>query len=48
MSPESHDVLIATLQRDCKVLESFGIMDYSLLLGIYNIDKSLRVSKIYK
>ena len=30
------------MERDCKVLESFGIMDYSLLLGIHNIDQAIR------
>lgn len=27
-----------SVERDCNVLESFGIMDYSLLLGVHNID----------
>ena len=27
-----------TFDRDCKVLQSFGIMDYSLLVGIHNMD----------
>ncbi|EDW35741.1 GL17422 [Drosophila persimilis] len=27
-----------TIQRDCMVLESFQIMDYSLLVGIHNLD----------
>ena len=26
------------MNRDCRVLESFKIMDYSLLVGIHNID----------
>jgi len=30
--------LIKTMQRDCLVLESFKIMDYSLLVGIHNLD----------
>ncbi|CAG7786903.1 unnamed protein product [Allacma fusca] len=30
--------LIKTMQRDCRVLESFKIMDYSLLVGIHNLD----------
>ncbi|ODN02191.1 Phosphatidylinositol 4-phosphate 5-kinase type-1 alpha [Orchesella cincta] len=30
--------LIKTLQRDTRVLESFKIMDYSLLVGIHNLD----------
>ncbi|NXG06955.1 PI51B kinase, partial [Sakesphorus luctuosus] len=32
---ETHSALMKTLQRDCRVLESFKIMDYSLLLGIH-------------
>uniref|UniRef100_UPI00398E9C8F phosphatidylinositol-4-phosphate 5-kinase, type I, beta a isoform X1 n=2 Tax=Pristiophorus japonicus TaxID=55135 RepID=UPI00398E9C8F len=35
---ETYNALIKTLQRDCRVLESFKIMDYSLLLGIHNLD----------
>jgi len=30
--------LMKTLQRDCRVLESFKIMDYSLLVGVHNLD----------
>lgn len=37
---EKYEILIRTLDRDCKVLESFGIMDYSLLLGIHNMDQA--------
>ncbi|XP_011480343.1 phosphatidylinositol 4-phosphate 5-kinase type-1 beta isoform X1 [Oryzias latipes] len=37
--PETHNALMKTLQRDCRVLESFKIMDYSLLLGIHVLDK---------
>nr|XP_009940139.1 PREDICTED: phosphatidylinositol 4-phosphate 5-kinase type-1 gamma-like [Opisthocomus hoazin] len=33
---------VKTLQRDCLVLESFKIMDYSLLLGVHNIDQQER------
>ncbi|CAG5135329.1 unnamed protein product, partial [Candidula unifasciata] len=38
LEKETYDALIKTLQRDCRVLESFKIMDYSLLIGIYNLD----------
>ena len=31
--------LMNSIERDCRVLESFKIMDYSLLMGIYNIDQ---------
>ncbi|XP_065146314.1 phosphatidylinositol-4-phosphate 5-kinase, type I, beta a isoform X1 [Paramisgurnus dabryanus] len=39
---DTYNALIKTLQRDCRVLESFKIMDYSLLLGIHVLDKRLR------
>ncbi|XP_062600057.1 phosphatidylinositol 4-phosphate 5-kinase type-1 alpha-like isoform X3 [Saccostrea cucullata] len=38
LEKDKYDALIKTIQRDCRVLESFKIMDYSMLLGIYNID----------
>ncbi|KAF6126418.1 phosphatidylinositol-4-phosphate 5-kinase type 1 beta [Phyllostomus discolor] len=37
---ETYNALMKTLQRDCRVLESFKIMDYSLLLGIHILDHS--------
>ncbi|KAI2811451.1 hypothetical protein RDWZM_003750 [Blomia tropicalis] len=37
-----YDELIHTMQRDCRVLESFEIMDYSLLVGIHNYDRSIK------
>ncbi|KAM4808704.1 phosphatidylinositol 4-phosphate 5-kinase type-1 beta isoform 3-T3 [Rhinophrynus dorsalis] len=36
--PETYTALMKTLQRDCRVLESFKIMDYSLLLGVHVLD----------
>lgn len=36
MSNDTYDKLVNTLLRDCTVLESFKIMDYSLLMGIHN------------
>ncbi|KAF7661639.1 hypothetical protein LDENG_00257060 [Lucifuga dentata] len=36
---ETYNALMKTLQRDCRVLESFKIMDYSLLLGIHVVDR---------
>ncbi|KAM9841103.1 phosphatidylinositol-4-phosphate 5-kinase, type I, beta a [Aulostomus maculatus] len=36
---DTYNALIKTLQRDCQVLESFKIMDYSLLLGIHVLDQ---------
>eukprot|EP00063_Salmo_salar_P015539 XP_013990374.1 PREDICTED: phosphatidylinositol 4-phosphate 5-kinase type-1 beta-like isoform X2 [Salmo salar] len=38
---DTYSALMKTLQRDCRVLESFKIMDYSLLLGVHVLDKSL-------
>ncbi|XP_063674808.1 phosphatidylinositol 4-phosphate 5-kinase type-1 alpha-like isoform X2 [Bolinopsis microptera] len=37
LEPDLYDDLKRTLERDIRVLESFRIMDYSLLLGIHNI-----------
>ncbi len=42
LESETYNALISTLRRDCRVLESFLIMDYSLLLGIHNLDQSAR------
>lgn len=39
---DTYEALIKTLQRDCRVLESFKIMDYSLLVGVYNLDVAAR------
>ncbi|XP_022072777.1 phosphatidylinositol-4-phosphate 5-kinase, type I, beta a isoform X3 [Acanthochromis polyacanthus] len=36
---DTYNALMKTLQRDCRVLESFKIMDYSLLLGIHILDR---------
>ena len=42
LAPEKYDALVRTVDRDCKVLQSFGIMDYSLLVGIHNMDSAVR------
>lgn len=34
----TYDALVNTIKRDCLVLESFKIMDYSLLVGVHNLD----------
>ena len=39
ISPEKYELLTETIQRDCQVLESFAIMDYSLLVAFHNITK---------
>ncbi len=33
LQPDLYDNLMNAIQRDCRVLESFKIMDYSLLIG---------------
>uniref|UniRef100_A0A2K5ZUG8 PIPK domain-containing protein n=1 Tax=Mandrillus leucophaeus TaxID=9568 RepID=A0A2K5ZUG8_MANLE len=38
LDADMYNALCKTLQRDCLVLQSFKIMDYSLLLSIHNID----------
>jgi Phosphatidylinositol-4-phosphate 5-Kinase len=38
LEQETYNALISTLRRDCRVLESFRIMDYSLLVGVHNLD----------
>ena len=42
LEPETYNALITTMRRDCRVLESFRIMDYSLLIGIHNLDQAAR------
>jgi len=42
MEPETYKPLVDTMKKDCRVLESFKIMDYSLLVGIHNIDVAAR------
>ncbi|XP_025082171.1 phosphatidylinositol 4-phosphate 5-kinase type-1 alpha-like isoform X3 [Pomacea canaliculata] len=39
---DTYEALIKTLQRDCRVLESFKIMDFSLLVGVYNLDQAAK------
>ena len=42
LDPETYTALMSTIERDCRVLESFDIMDYSLLLGVHNLDQAKR------
>ena len=42
LAHEKFEALERTVDRDCKVLQSFGIMDYSLLVGIHNMDAARR------
>ncbi|VDN58148.1 unnamed protein product [Dracunculus medinensis] len=37
LEASAYDALMKTISRDCLVLESFKIMDYSLLVGIHNM-----------
>ncbi|KAF6767934.1 hypothetical protein AHF37_10154 [Paragonimus kellicotti] len=45
LEAETYDALIKTIEQDCLVLESLQIMDYSLLLGIHNLDQAKRDRK---
>ena len=42
LEAETYNALITTMRRDCRVLESFRIMDYSLLIGVHNLDQSAK------
>merc|ERR1719239_435625 len=39
---ETYTALMSTIERDCNLLESNNNMDYSLLLGVHNLDKAKR------
>ncbi|XP_047015111.1 phosphatidylinositol-4-phosphate 5-kinase, type I, alpha, a isoform X2 [Ictalurus punctatus] len=40
LETDHYNALCKTIQRDCLVLQSFKIMDYSLLVGIHNVDRA--------
>uniref|UniRef100_A0A8C6QC17 Phosphatidylinositol-4-phosphate 5-kinase, type 1 alpha n=1 Tax=Nannospalax galili TaxID=1026970 RepID=A0A8C6QC17_NANGA len=42
LDADMYSALCKTLQRDCLVLQSFKIMDYSLLMSIHNMDHAQR------
>ena len=44
LTPDMHSKLINTLNRDCMVLESFDIMDYSMLLAVHNVSEEFRLN----
>ena len=46
LAAEKYEILMKSVERDCKVLESFGIMDYSLLLGVHNVDQAHRDKEV--
>ncbi|XP_055849036.1 phosphatidylinositol 4-phosphate 5-kinase type-1 alpha [Episyrphus balteatus] len=45
LETDKYNALIKTIQRDCMVLESFQIMDYSLLVGVHNLDLAMKERK---
>ncbi|XP_049271961.1 phosphatidylinositol 4-phosphate 5-kinase type-1 alpha-like [Rhipicephalus sanguineus] len=47
LETDTYNALMKTIQRDCQVLESFKIMDYSLLIGIHNIDQAAKEQVLY-
>ena len=46
LGPVYRKAIMDTIEKDCRVLESFNIMDFSLLLGIHNLDKAAAEEKI--
>ena len=48
LEEETLTALIKTLTRDCRVLESFKIMDYSLLVGIHNLETAAKEKEANK
>lgn len=42
LEADTYNALVKTIQRDCRVLESFKIMDYSLLVGVHNLDLAMK------
>lgn len=48
LEAETYNALITTMRRDCRVLESFRIMDYSLLIGIHNLDLAAKEEAVRK
>lgn len=40
LNNDKYKRLMATIDRDCRVLESFQIMDYSFLIGVHNVDRA--------
>ncbi|EGT32867.1 hypothetical protein CAEBREN_31760 [Caenorhabditis brenneri] len=42
IDPVALDTLMRSISRDCLVMESFKIMDYSLLVGIHNVELGIK------
>lgn len=40
LEPETYNAVMRTIQKDCRVLHSFNIMDYSLLLAIHKVEET--------
>ena len=40
IDPKTYTALMSTIEKDCLLLESNDNMDYSLLLGVHNLDKA--------
>lgn len=45
LEPDVYTKLIETLSNDCRVLKSFEIMDYSLLMGVYYLNRGESLHK---
>uniref|UniRef100_A0A3B5B6U6 Phosphatidylinositol 4-phosphate 5-kinase type-1 alpha-like n=1 Tax=Stegastes partitus TaxID=144197 RepID=A0A3B5B6U6_9TELE len=42
LEADKYSAVCKTIQRDCLLMQSFKIMDYSLLVGIHNLDQACR------
>ncbi|XP_036948938.1 phosphatidylinositol 4-phosphate 5-kinase type-1 alpha-like isoform X2 [Acanthopagrus latus] len=42
MEGDKYSAVCKTIHRDCRLLQSFKIMDYSLLVGVHNLDQACR------
>ncbi|XP_075704552.1 phosphatidylinositol 4-phosphate 5-kinase type-1 alpha-like isoform X2 [Rhinoderma darwinii] len=46
LDPDMYSAMCKTIQRDCLVLQSFKIMDYSVLVGIHNMDHAQKENAV--
>ncbi|XP_059898762.1 phosphatidylinositol 4-phosphate 5-kinase type-1 alpha-like isoform X2 [Gadus macrocephalus] len=42
LEADNYSAVCKTIQRDCLLLQSFKIMDYSLLVGVHNVEQACR------
>ncbi|ESN92482.1 hypothetical protein HELRODRAFT_194206 [Helobdella robusta] len=42
LEADTFSALSKTIERDCRVLQSFQIMDYSLLMSVHNLDQAMK------